>query len=299
MDVVFILRELWRRRVLVALVAVVAVLLGGLVAYSPGLPPETRQDQVGVATARALVDTQSSQVVDLGASEPGTDPVSLPARAALLANLLTTSPLREQIAERAGVDPERLVTVADTPTDAPQRKTPVTTGADVEPGDPDGNTITFHTDDELAIITANVQAPTAEGAAALAASSIAVLERHLAAVGDDTGVPSSRRLVVDQLGAPGAATETVGPSRVIAFGVTLILFGMGCGIIVLVSALARGWREAAALEQAFDLSSETFGPVPPVAEEDDEEADDEDDDEDAGTPRRGFLRRRAAGGLAA
>lgn len=299
MDVVFILRELWRQRVLVAVVAVVAVLLGGFVVYSPGLPPESRQHQVGVASSRALVDTPNSQVADLGLTEPGTDPVSLPGRAALLANLLTTSPLREEIAKRAGVEPELLVTSADTPTDTPQRKTEITTGAAVKPGDPEANTLIFHTDDELPLITVNAQAPTAETASRLADSSIEVLEQHLASVVNDTGVPSSRRLVVEKLGAPGAAAQTVGPSRLIAVLVTVVLFALGCAALVGISALIRGWREAAAIEQAFDASSETFGPVPPVPADEEEEADDEDDDEDAGTPRRGFLRRRAAGGLAA
>jgi capsular polysaccharide biosynthesis protein len=299
MDVVFILRELWRQRVLVAVVAVFAVLLGGFTAYSPGLPPTSRQHEVGVASSRALVDTPNSQVADLGLTEPGTDPVSLPARAALLANLLSTAPLRDEIAKRAGVAPELLITSADTPTDTPQRKTEITTGASVKPGDPRANTLIFHTDDELPLITVNAQAPTAQTASRLADSSIEVLEQHLASVVNDTGVPSSRRLVVEKLGVPGAATQNVGPSRLIAFIVTLIVFVIGCASLVGVSALIRGWREAAALEQAFDAAPDPFGSVSPRAAEDEEEIDDDDDDEDAGTPRRGFLRRRAAGGLAA
>jgi hypothetical protein len=293
-DVVFILRELWRRRVLVAVVAVLAVALGGMTVYSPGLPPSSRQHEVGVASSRALVDTPSSQVADLGLSETGSDPVSLPARAALLANLLTTSPLREEIAKRGGVAPDMLITVADTPTDTPQKKTPLTTGASVKPDDPAANVLTFHTDAELPLITVNAQAPDAKTAARLADGSIQVLEQHLASVVSDNGVPPERRLVVKKLGAPGEAMQKVGPSRLIALLVTLVVFGLGCGVIVGVAALAREWREATALEQAFDATMDAFA-APPSEQDEADAAEDDDSDDDAGEPgRRRRGRRKAA-----
>ncbi len=84
MDAIFILRELWDRRVLVAVAAAVAIALGGLTAFRPGLPPESRQYEIGIASSRALVDTPSSQVVDLGLKEDANVGV-LPSRTVLLA----------------------------------------------------------------------------------------------------------------------------------------------------------------------------------------------------------------------
>src|SRR6186713_197858 len=99
MEIVTILQHLWRLRVAVALSAVVALALGLLTIVKPTFPPESRRYEVGVASARALVDTTNSQVVDLGVKEDANAGV-LPARAVLLANLLTSSPLKDQTAQR-------------------------------------------------------------------------------------------------------------------------------------------------------------------------------------------------------
>ena len=284
MDIVIILRELWRLRVPVAAVALIAIAAGGLTAYNVGFPPETRQHAIGVATARALVDTPSSQVADLGAAQEGTDPVSLPARAALLANLLTTSPLREEIAKEARVPPERFIAVADTPSDLPRKNVPLATGAKVSPNDPSANVVTLRTTNDLPLITANAQAPDAKTAARIADSAIVVLERHLASKASDENVPAARQLVVEKLGAAGAATQQRGPSRLLATLVAIVLFVVGCATVVLIAALARDWRRAAALERA--LSEPGFAPEP--GEEDEEFAfhDDDDDDDDRDRTRR-------------
>src|SRR4051794_15408554 len=108
------LRDLWRQRVLVAVFALVALIAGGLLAFRPGLPPESRQYRVGSATARILVDTPDSQVVALS-------PRGLPtlaARASLLASLMTEGDVKDAIAKSAGLRPAFLLAVeASSPVD--------------------------------------------------------------------------------------------------------------------------------------------------------------------------------------
>jgi hypothetical protein len=104
MEAVTILRELWRRRVLVAVVAFIAVLIGGLLSYRIGFPPEPRQYTVGVATTRVLVDTPQSQVIKV--DPRGSDTLGL--RAAVLANLMVEGEAKAAIARRAGLKPEKL-----------------------------------------------------------------------------------------------------------------------------------------------------------------------------------------------
>ena len=83
MDTITILRELVRLRRLVIGVAVFAVLVGAMVMFKlPDLTP--RRYDVGYATAQILVDTPSSQVVDV--SPKGSDTLGL--RANLLASLI-------------------------------------------------------------------------------------------------------------------------------------------------------------------------------------------------------------------
>src|SRR4051794_34884781 len=103
MGAVALLRELWHRRLLVAVVALVAVLAATLMAYHVGPSGvSSRQHHVGIASTAALVDTPSSQAVDLGGKESA-DGATLPGRATLLASLLTSAPLKDEIARAAGI----------------------------------------------------------------------------------------------------------------------------------------------------------------------------------------------------
>src|SRR4051812_2568501 len=111
MDTVTILRRLWRFRLFVALAALVAIGMGCLVVYrySPPLKLESRKYEVGVATARILVDTPASQVVDV--APKGSD--VLGGRATLLANLMVDGEIKTAIAKKAGLAPAKLVSVSD------------------------------------------------------------------------------------------------------------------------------------------------------------------------------------------
>ena len=103
------LRTLWRFRIAVVVIGVLAIAMGIFVAYSfsPPTSLESRQYHVAAGTATALVDSPSSQVVDLGGEEDvGADIASLSARATLLASLMTSSPMKEEIAAQRG-DPAR------------------------------------------------------------------------------------------------------------------------------------------------------------------------------------------------
>src|SRR3954453_9015953 len=110
MELVGMLRVLWRHRLLVVVAALIAVLVGLGVAYRIGFPAklERRPYHVGLGTVTALFDTPSSQVVDLG-GKTGADIATLAARAQLLASLMTISPIKDEIASRAGVASDKLI----------------------------------------------------------------------------------------------------------------------------------------------------------------------------------------------
>ena len=248
LDVVTILRLLWRLRRLVAVLGFVSIAVGLLTAVRPGLPPHSRQYTVGVASGRVLIDTPHSQVVDLGLTE-NTNAGVLPARAVLLANLLTTSPLREETAQRSGVPSNRLAAVADLT---------ATSGAATPGAAPAGTpavndrrgayVLKAATDMSLPLITLTAQAPTPAAAARLVNSAIAVLDKHVISLSNQQAVPAGRRLVVKPLGAARAGTETRGPSRTLAIALTLVLFTIGCAFLVVASLVAGRWRAAVADE---------------------------------------------------
>src|SRR4051812_23340244 len=98
MDTVTILRRLRRHRGLVVLAATWALLVGLGVAYriDSSLGVHARQHTVALATARLLVDTPSSQVVQV--SPKGSD--ALGVRATLLSNLMVDGTIKDVIARR-------------------------------------------------------------------------------------------------------------------------------------------------------------------------------------------------------
>lgn len=240
MDIVTILRNLSRHRVLVSGALVLAVFAGVVVTHN--IPSfKSRQHQVGVATERILVDTPSSQVVNV--APRGIDTVGVTAN--LLATLMIDGPVKSAIAARAGLSPTKIVgttsaaTLAQTPTTAPSRtdyslSTQVVT-------DPAGNA--------LPIIEVDIQAPTGAGAAKLSAAVIAGVKDYLSSTAATERIPDADRLQVDSVGASPATTDSRGPSNLVGLAVVAGVFLLGCAAILCGHALVRGWRAAEAREQ--------------------------------------------------
>src|SRR5690348_2396046 len=169
MDTVTILRQLWRSRLLVAVVLLISVFAGLAISYKiPSM--ESRKYVVGVAGARLLVDTPASQVVDV--APKGSD--VLGARASLLANLMVDGEIKAAIARKAGLKTEQLRGVSD--------------GGQVvgteAPTDPRGyelatKVLATTSGDSLPIIEVTAQAPTAAGAEKLVNAALTGLREYL------------------------------------------------------------------------------------------------------------------------
>jgi hypothetical protein len=260
-----ILQEIKRRRWLVLGVVVVSAAIGFLLAFKPGFPPQSRQYQQAIATSDILIDTRNSQVVDVGGHGPELS--TLASRANLLGNLMVTGPLKETIAQTAGVKPENLVVVppanAETPGVAPA---PVETGHGVNVPKSQRSTLTFSTDDTLPILHVVAEAPDAETARKLALSTVVNLRKYLASVAATQRIPAARQLVVRQFGAPTVTTATRGVPHSLAFAVAVILALVGCGAIVGGSWFARRWKEFARAEAEANGSGGGGDAHPPAGE---------------------------------
>lgn len=234
-------------------VAVLAVAAGaGLVLTGGGKPG-------GVAHALALVDTPSSQVVDLGGdSQVDANINTLSMRATLLAGLMTSSPLKEEIAARAGIAPSSLLALSPaTQTTAPaggatgaSSTTTATTPTAKQPNVLTANVPELSTG-QVPIITVDTQAPTMAAAQRLANSSIEVLSQYMQSLGVQDNVPASRRVVVRQLGAATATPAAPATSKIMAGGAVIVVLALGLAIIFGIPAVKASWRRAdelAALE---------------------------------------------------
>jgi hypothetical protein len=238
MDTVTVLRDLWRHRILVAGMGVVALLAGFAVLYKlPSLEP--RGYQVGVATARILVDTPSSQVVEI--APKGSE--SLGVRANLLASLMVDGVVKAAIAERAGLRPDDLVGIS----------TSVSEPAVSAPRSPQAHVLTTRvvTDNDgaqLPIIEIEAQGADVATAAKLADAALEGLRDYLDSKAATQRIPDAERLQVSGLGAPQAGMAARGPKAVFAFFAAIFVFGAGAACIVVFFALVRAWRIAAVRE---------------------------------------------------
>ena len=259
---VTILRELWRYRISVCAAAILAIFAGWLLAFGPSLPPKSRSYKVGVATASVLVDTPRSQVVEV--APVGSE--TLGERANVLANLMIDGEIKDVIAQRAGLPPKLLVANATTggggasaaspPTPLNARSYALTTNAVVASDSAD-----------LPIIRVQTQAPDVAGAIKLANAAVTGLSSYLDTKAASETVPPSRRLRVRPLGVAQGHEAPRGPGRIMALGLVIFVFFAGCGVILAISALTRGWRDAVALEQLEQTSGQPaprgkFGAAP-------------------------------------
>jgi hypothetical protein len=255
-----ILRELWRHRLTVVLFALVAVSAGGIVAYRPSLPPQSRGYHVGSGHLQILVDTPASQVVEI--DPEGSD--SLGSRAGLIASLMVEGEVKASIAKHAGLRPEQLVGVADTAI-APATVT------DAQLRNPKAHVIqtSVVTNDEgaqLPIIGIETQAPDAKGAAMLANAAASGLKEYLDSRAARESVPDARRLQVRELGVAQARDVARGPGHVLAAVAAVMIFGALCGTLLLLIGLVRGWHDASKREQSgaddVDIPSPAAVPQP-------------------------------------
>lgn len=261
MELITSLRTLWRFRLVVLALGLFSCAVGLMLAYRVEGPTSftSRQYQVGVASAQALVDTPSSQVADLGGEDTvAVDISTLSARAGLLANLMTTSPMKEEIAARAGIAPDALIAVppasAEPGAAAAGGANP---GVKVDANDPSAHilnvTIPELQSGQIPIIAIRTQAPDEAQAAKLADQAIAVLERRLSSVADNDRVPADRRVVVRRLGAAQTSLEAHGPGKLVAVGAAIALFVTGCAFVLGLIAFVRSWRRAGELERSVAL----------------------------------------------
>jgi len=242
LELIKILRELSRRRRLVGLVLGISLLVGFLLAFKPGLPPQSRQYQVSLAAADILIDTRDSQLVAVGGKGP--DLTTLAGRANLIGNLMTGGPLKNAIAKEAGVSPGLLVVVPPANVNTPGvTPAPVTPPASRGLADVDSTILNLSVDETLPILHVTAQAPDVATASRLSSATIAALRQYLGSVAASQHIPAAHQLVVRKFGAPVAQVATRGLPRRFALIATIILVLVGCGAIVGASWFARSWKQ--------------------------------------------------------
>jgi len=242
LDTVTILRRLWRAKFLVAAVALLAVVVGIAVGfrYSPPLKLESRKYTVGVGTARILVDTPESQVVDV--APKGSD--STGARANLISTLMVDGEIKTLIAKRAGLDPSKLIGTSQANSDPAAAAAKPTRDSYVL----STQVTTISNGTWLPIIEIDVQAPDVAGARKLADAAVAGLREYLDTKAAAEAVPDANRLRVSGLGVAQARLTTRGPRLLFSLAAMIFVFVGGCAAILMIGNIVRGLRTPEAPE---------------------------------------------------
>jgi uncharacterized protein involved in exopolysaccharide biosynthesis len=239
-----VFRTLWGRKIATVLVIVLAC------AAAAAIRVASRNTPTGAATVQILVDSPSSLLGNLDEN-----PTPLIARAAVFSQVMASQAVVQQIAAVAGV-PANKVTAQGPYSGAGEtlnQPTPAEARSNQIAAEKAPYRLTFVAQPNEPVITATVQAPTAVGAATVADSVYAGIERYVAAIQLNNKTPSSERVTLRQLGP--AQVATVSSSRTILtaaafFGVLIV----GLLLILGIEAFRRRSSELDLLER--DLASE-------------------------------------------
>lgn len=243
------LRELWSHKLGLLACAALATLAMVQVVYGLALsPPGIGANSLKVASAwtRVIVDTPKSTVVD-----PETDAYTLESlsnRALILGNVMASLPVRQYIAERAGVDAERIR--VEPPLTPEQPRAMVDSAHAPHVSDilrrPDEYRLSVEADPMAPVLDLYAIAPTAGAATKLADASVGGLRDYLAATAARQHTPPRYRIRLEQLGQAVAGSIDAGSPLQIAVLTFLLSFALSCLGLLLLVRIRLGWRKAAA-----------------------------------------------------
>ena len=246
------LRKLWRLKAGVVISLCVALFaavwsIEKISLFPPGLTP--RSLEMATATTHVLIDTHTSQLIDLRQDTYAVD--GLRNRGVLMGNVLASSAVQAKIAQRAHVPVELL-----------RIQAPLTTDQPAPPVDSEN---TRHTTDILKsmdqyrvnikvnptvpMIDIYAQTPTAETAAALANAAVDELKAYMAEVTASQDSPPTDQVRPIQLGRATGVVINQGVRWQAAFVGFLVAFGICCATVIFLARVRAGWRAAAAAER--------------------------------------------------
>ncbi len=238
------LRELWRHKlglvvaVLIAALATVQVVWG--ISLSP-LRVGNEPLRMASASAEVVVDTPRSSIVD-----PQVDAFTLKSlsnRALIIGNVMASLPVREYIAEQAGVP---LSKVRVEPPLTPEQPRPVADSAhDPHITDlfkrPDEYRISVQATPMAPVLNLYAVAPTPEAARALTTSAVEGLRIYLSSLDESQKVPAGSQVRLERLGVAQSGAIASGASFQLGLLTFLFVFALGCIGILALERVRRGW----------------------------------------------------------
>ena len=257
MDLAHILRELWKRKALVVCAAFLAFAIAVTATFRVSLLPpsiEKKDRQVGAASTQVLVDSPKSPVADLRRDFEAAED-----RAAVYGPLMSSEPVKREIARRVGISPSQIITGGvSTESNDPEPET----RANQIVGEDGLYRLSVTTPSETPLLSISAQGPSAEAAIKLANAAAVGLRDYIDGLQVEQAVPEQRRVKVRQLGEATGGIISSGTNVAIGLLAFIALLTGFCLLILFGSNVAASWRRADLAEHS-GLGAAPNGHVPP------------------------------------
>jgi capsular polysaccharide biosynthesis protein len=237
-EVASILRDLWRRRVLIVVLVVLGILAALLTSYK--LPSfQKRSLQLGAASSQILVDSPDSTLVS-GGDQLGI----LATRSRIFAQYLSSPEARQAISQASGIPARQIIAKGPFSTDTgavQYEPAPAEVRSKQIVDEKSGYRLIFTSQQDVPIISVASQAPSADAARKLASASFVALKRYVTQLQSEGG-SGSTNVLVRQLGEPEAGTVGGGNNIILMIFAFIAVVGTGCVLIPIAAGVARNWR---------------------------------------------------------
>lgn len=236
MNLILILKELWRRRVLVALAIFVAAAVATLAVFqvTPSPPFIAKRDRVNAqGSIEILVDSARSPIADARRDLAG-----LTARAGVFARLMVGGNVIGHMAEANKIPVEQIGTVGPVPLpgEAP--------GAEQESAELRPYGVAVTQPEALPILKVVTRAPTVPEARSLAAAAPAAIRQVVKSIQAQQGTPLGKRVQFRVLGPAEAGRVEDALGKKIALLLFIVLLAIFIVLILGLPRLVTAWREA-------------------------------------------------------
>ncbi len=236
MNIILLLKELWQRRIFVAVAAAVALLVAVVAVYDVSFSPPSLSKQDHSEARGSMEILVDSAVSPIGDVRRQLTPLS--ERAGIFARYVAGGEVIADIARETGI-PAKQIQVAGPialPGEAPGSEKPAPFVH------PYGLEIAQH--DTLPILDVGTRAPTVAEARDLAAAVPASLSRIVSRIQQHEQVPQSKRVTFRALGPAQATVAKEALGAKVALLIFLVVFVLGLLLILGVPRFRTAWRVA-------------------------------------------------------
>lgn len=234
LNLILILRELWYRRVLVAIAFVAAAAISVLAIYQVSVSPPSLSKRVKVnaqGSIEILVDSARSPIADARRDLTG-----LTARAGVFARYIAGGNVVGQIAKANDI-PVKQIDVA-----GPEALAGEVPGAGPEALQIHPYGIAITQSGELPILAVVTRAPTVKEARGLAAAAPGAISRVVESIQQQQGTPLDKRIQFRVLGPAEAAPVDDALGKKVALALFFVLFAIFIVLILAIPRFISAWR---------------------------------------------------------